>query len=191
MLIKIIMKLLLPKLLIIFFVGIIYLLGHIYQYIVLQYLVVKFPNHIGNLYIIILLVVFIVIPLFAAIRLKKRGEYIKSLFFAGFANILSFQGLIQSIWFLTSPTICNEPDYTLDFIIRHALLFIVSMVSIGIFSNIVKAYRLWILLSYLLLFLFNMLVVQGWIYIFFYDEQIRNSLYSGIIILLYNKPAIS
>ncbi|PLX10817.1 MAG: hypothetical protein C0598_09675 [Marinilabiliales bacterium] len=115
--------------------------------------------------------------MYTALVFKRRGEYRKSLFFAGFANIFSFQILIQSLAFITSPFICLEPDITLLFVLRHAVLVLISVIPILLLSSIIRKYSMWILLSFLVVLIFNILIIQGWYLILCSDEQIHNSLY--------------
>lgn len=172
MFIKIIMKSLLTKLLISFIVGIVYLLGHFYVRTfsprIYDYLKEVNPDTLLSLQIFFL----VLVPISIALWLKQKEKDKLALTFAAFANIFSFQLFIQSLRFITAPIVCTPVVFNMHFIIFHMAAFLFGIVVLYLSVNMVRKHRLWILLSFLGVYLFDIAVVQGWFIVLYYGYEI-------------------
>ncbi|PLX04643.1 MAG: hypothetical protein C0595_02265 [Marinilabiliales bacterium] len=166
------MKSLLTKLLISFIVGIVYLLGHFYSRTFSPH-IYNYLKEINNDTLIALQAFFLsIIPISIALWLKRKGKYKLVLSLAAFANIFSFQLFIHSLVFLTAPFVCTPVVFNLHFFVMHTTAFIIGVIVLYISASMVKKHTCWILLSFLGVYLFDVIVVQGWYIAWFYDYQV-------------------
>lgn len=156
-----------------FFVGLIYLVGLIcFNFIVTQ-LILSLRVFVDNyLIVFIQLLLFSVFPLILGIWIKnKTRAKILSKILLGLSCAVPFIFFSNSLYFLTHPFQCNPTEKSLGYIFSHltitssALLMVIAAVSQLNIND--KSYIVW---SFLLVYILDLLFVQGW-YLFFLGQN--------------------